>query len=132
MKSETKNAEKQVTLNVVVTRTGYHNLRRYKEGQTLTIGSVEEFSAAWMEPKGDVPPEWKSEIDLRIANFAKRKTPEELRREATEKRAKADAILQAQIIAQAVAGAIGPAVEQALALQRAEHERLLKEATGKK
>jgi hypothetical protein len=123
---------KSATMKVVATRTGYRELRRFKEGAQLTLTSPEEFSAAWMEPVGDVPEAFKAEVDRKVAEFKMRKSPEELRREAVEKKAKADATIHAQAIAQAVGTAVGQATAQALELMRAEHAKLMAAAAGPK
>ncbi len=119
-------------LRVTATRTLYRDLRRVKEGEQFSLASPEEFSAASMQPVGDVPAEFKDTIERKVLEFKMRKSPEELRREAIEKKAKADAAIQAQAIAAAIGPAVGVAVAQALELQRAEHAKLMGQAGSPK
>lgn len=119
-------------MQVEATRTGFLNLRRYREGVKFTIETPEEFSATWMKPAGEVPKIFAETVARRTEEFKARKTPEERRREAIAAKEKDAARLQAQALASAVAGAIGPALEKALAIQREEHAKLLASAAPKK
>lgn len=115
-------------MQVEATRTGFRDLRRYREGAKFTIDRPEEFSAAWMKPVGEVPKDFAEVVDRKTKEFVSRKTPEERRREFLANQEKERARIQAETLGAALAGAIGPAFDNALASLREEHAKLMRGA----
>jgi hypothetical protein len=69
-------------MKVKATRTGHYNLVRIKVDQVFEITKPEHYSAVWMEPVGNVPTEFKEEVDRKTEALTKRPTMSEVRQRA--------------------------------------------------
>jgi hypothetical protein len=49
-------------VRVQATKTGFYDLRRYREGDEFEISKPEEFSPSWMQPREPFPADWEDAI----------------------------------------------------------------------